>query len=592
MNGSRGLMLADVLDAIARQDLSPTVKRDMASAIRKIGVLLGRNLQEIPADPARLNARFQLIVPSVHGISQQRWANVRSLTLKAIGLVRPVMPGRRLNTMSSAWQVLLDRVEGQSARFRLGPLCRFLSEEGIEPEAVTTDDLLGYRDRLLNESIRSKPELTWDSLLWQWNKAVREIEGFPQVIIERAQRRERKTLDETEFLPSLLADRDAWLDRLQGESLLDEGPVHAVSSSTRKTRAYQIHYFASASVRAGIDVGSLKSLADLVSDKNFEKVMRYIFDDQSRKKSSHLAGIGGAMIAIARHWVLPKSGLSDIECQTILSRMRFVVSRVSPEQEGLTEKNHERLMQFESDEAIGRFLNLPDTLRAEIDTNKLPISQKHAVADVVLALEIMLVAPVRMKNLIGIRIDKHLMRYRDGYMLVFEKAEVKNKTRLQFKLPQPTCEVIDWYLKSIRSERVKGDTDALFLGEDGIQSKAQSSLSNQLSKKVYEKTGLKFNAHLIRHVTSFLYLKEVPGGHHVLRLVLGHKSVDMLQRAYTGAETKSAHSHFDGVIRVLRDRHVQPVKRGRPPKSASLDEVRMRQTGLLPDYGRLKKRGD
>ena len=592
MSGSRGLMLADVLEAISRQELSPTVKRDMASALRKVGSLLGRSLQEIPADPARLNARFQSIVPSVHGISQQRWANVRSLTLKAIGLVRPVMPGRRMNTMTSAWQVILDRVESQSARFRLGPLCRFLSEEGIEPAAVTTDHLLGYRDRLLNESIRSKPELTWDSLLWQWNKAVREIEGFPQVIIERAQRRERKTLDEAEFLPSLLADRDAWLDRLQGESFLDEGPIHAVSSSTRKTRAYQVHYFASASVRAGIDVGSLKSLADLVADDNFEKVMRYIFDDQSRKKSSHLAGIGGAMIAIARHWVLPKSGLSDIECQTILSRMRFIVSRVSPEQDGLTEKNHERLMQFESDEAIGRFLNLPDTLRAEIDKNKLPISQKHAVADVVLALEIMLVAPVRMKNLIGIRIDKHLVRYRDGYMLVFEKAEVKNKTRLQFKLPQPTCEVIDWYLKSIRSERVKGDTDALFLGEDGIQPKAQSSLANQLSKKVYEKTGLKFNAHLIRHVTSFLYLNEVPGGHHVLRLVLGHKSVDMLQRAYTGAETKSAHHHFDGVIRGLRDRHAQPARRGRPPKSESLDQVRMRQTGFLPDHGRLKKRGD
>ena len=269
MIGSRGLMLADVLEAIARQDLSPTVKRDMASALRKVGALLGRSLQEIPADPALLNARFQSIVPSVHGISQQRWANVRSLTLKAIGLVRPVMPGRRLNSLLPAWQVILDRVESQSARFRLGPLCRFLSEEGIEPEAVTSTHLLGYRDRLLNESIRSKPELTWDSLLWQWNKAVREIEGFPQVIIERAQRRERKTLDEAEFLPSLLADRDAWLDRLQGENFLDEGPIHAVSSSTRKTRAYQIHYFASASVRAGIDAGSLKTLADLVSDDNF-----------------------------------------------------------------------------------------------------------------------------------------------------------------------------------------------------------------------------------------------------------------------------------------------------------------------------------
>jgi len=74
--------------------------------------------------------------------------------------------------------------------------------------------------------------------------------------------------------------------------------------------------------------------------------------------------------------------------------------------------------------------------------------------------------------------------------------------------------------------------------------------------------------------------------------VLGHKSVDMLQRAYTGAETKSAHHHFDGVIRGLRDRHAQPAKRGRPPKLQSLDKVRMQKTSLLPDHGRLKRSGD
>ena len=202
-----------------------------------------------------------------------------------------------------------------------------------------------------------------------------------------------------------------------------------------------------------------------------------------------------------------------------------------------------------------------------------------------------MMAPIRNGNLSQIKLDKNLIRYREGYMLVFQEEEVKNKTRLQFILPEETCAMIDWYLKTIRPHRVKGETDALFVGQDGFSSVAQNTLAQQISKKVFQRTGLKFNVHLIRHATSLMFLNQVPGGHHVLRMVLGHKSIDTTLRSYSGAEAKSAVAHFDKVIIGLRDAHqAMPIKpRGRPKKSPIPDPTKLAQS-VLPDSGKLMRR--
>ena len=468
---------------------------------------------------------------------------------------------------------------------------RFLSEDGIGPDQVAEADLIRYRDRLFSESLRRGVKKTWDHIIWEWNRAVREIDGFPQITIDRPSGKDRKTLSPDIFPASFWSDSEIWLDRLQGKDILADGPVRAVSDSTRKTREYQILYFASALVEAGLDPNSLTSLDGLVSPENFEKGMRLLFDRKERQKTSHLGDIGGGLISLARHYVLPRNGTPETDRDTILARMRLIVSRVSQVAEGLTDKNLDRLMQFESPEAVGRFLNLPAELKREVESGKLPINQANATADVALALEIAIMAPVRNSNLSQIKLDKNLIRYREGYMLVFQEEEVKNKQRLQFILPPETCAMVDWYLKTIRANRLKGETDALFLGEDGLKPIAKNTLSTQVAKKVFQKTGLKFNVHLIRHATSLMYLNQVPGGHHVLRMVLGHKSIDTTLRSYSGAEAKSAVAHFDKIITGLRDAHqTQPNRpRGRPKTSQPQDPVKLAQT-ILPDSGRLPKR--
>ena len=591
MSFSRQITLADVMKAVEAMDLPGTTRRDVLSAIRKVGEVLNRHPAEIPADPSRLNARLQEIAPAAIGLSQQRWSNVRSLVLKGIGLVRPVMAGRRITKLMPEWASLRNQVPKEAGRIRLGTLMRFLSEDGIGPDQVAEADLIRYRDRLFSESLRRGVKKTWDHIIWEWNRAVREIDGFPQITIDRPSGKDRKTLSPDIFPASFWSDSEIWLDRLQGKDILADGPVRAVSDSTRKTREYQILYFASALVEAGLDPNSLTSLDGLVSPENFEKGMRLLFDRKERQKTSHLGDIGGGLISLARHYVLPRNGTPETDRDTILARMRLIVSRVSQVTEGLTDKNLDRLMQFESPEAVGRFLNLPAELKREVESGKLPINQANATADVALALEIAIRAPVRNSNLSQIKLDKNLIRYREGYLLTFQEEEVKNKQRLQFILPPETCAMIDWYLKTIRANRLKGETDALFLGEDGLKSIAKNTLSTQISKKVFQKTGLKFNVHLIRHATSLMYLNQVPGGHHVLRMVLGHKSIDTTLRSYSGAEAKSAVAHFDKIITGLRDAHqTQPNRpRGRPKTSQPQDPVKLAQT-ILPDSGRLPKR--
>jgi site-specific recombinase XerD len=187
------------------------------------------------------------------------------------------------------------------------------------------------------------------------------------------------------------------------------------------------------------------------------------------------------------------------------------------------------------------------------------------LADVALAVELLTVTAIRIGNIHSIELDKHLRKYRNRYVLYFTEAEVKNRQRLQFSLPDETCKLIDWYLKDVRPLRLKGVSDALFIGEDGISPKAKNTLSLQIKETIWDFTGLTVNPHLFRHVMAYAYLNENPGAYQVLRLIFGHKSVDTTVNSYSGAETKSAQAHFDRMVQTLREKNYasSPKRRSR-----------------------------
>src|SRR5262245_37069999 len=153
--------LATIPTAIAAAPgLTKAQRQDMTSAVRTAARILGRPPEQIPADPPLLARRLAEVSSVASGISKGRWANVRSLMLKALSLTRPMLPGRHHEPISPAWKRLADKLNrGQATR--LSRLLRWLSGRRITPEALTANDLEVFGTELRASTLARRPEETW-----------------------------------------------------------------------------------------------------------------------------------------------------------------------------------------------------------------------------------------------------------------------------------------------------------------------------------------------------------------------------------------------------------------------------------------------
>ena len=84
---------------------------------------------------------------------------------------------------------------------------------------------------------------------------------------------------------------------------------------------------------------------------------------------------------------------------------------------------------------------------------------------------------------------------------------------------------------------------------------------------VWEACALVVHPHLFRHIAAKLYLEAHAGAYGVVRLALGHKSMNTTTDSYCGTEGAHALAHFDAHILALRARAKNSAasRRGRRP---------------------------
>ena len=269
--------LADLIPLIEQANLSPIQKRDQISAVKTTARLLGATPVEIDTDPIRLRKRLETIAPQAVGLSRGRWNNIRSLVGKALALARPVLPGRQTARLLPEWKALFAPLSRNRAASLLA-MARYFSVRNVRPDEVRLAGLEAYHQGILNDQLRAKPEQTWDMIVWMWNACRREIAGWPDVEIPRSIRREIYVLPWSDFPASLKADVDAFLVRLSGADLSEDGPSRPARAATLKTREYQLRVGASALVHKGVDAESICSLADIVNLERFKLILRFLLD--------------------------------------------------------------------------------------------------------------------------------------------------------------------------------------------------------------------------------------------------------------------------------------------------------------------------
>lgn len=534
--------LADLIDAVNGAELSAVQKRDRVSAIKTAAKALGAEPSDLALNVKLLRRRLEEVSPAALGMTQARWNNVRSLFSRAIELRTPVMSSAQKVSISSAWRALgatLDR----SSQLRLGVLLRFLSGRGVEPDQVTLVDLEAFREAIIENRLRSTPEKTWDGIVWSWNKCASNVAGWPSLPIPREDRRTVYVLPWSDFPASLKADVDAYLKVLSGEVLDEDGPLKALRPLTLKNRAYQARAAASALVTAGTPSGDICSLADIARLEPIKTILNNVL---SRGEGDHKAGafnMANFLKATAEHWVK----VDEAE----LTKIRKIVSKLSPGQKGLTDKNRHRLMPFNDPEIVRRFLNVPSHLASDVRRDGRKTVVSAVSAQLAVAIAILQAVPIRIKNLASLEIDKHVVEQNGRVYVLIDADEVKNNRYYQMELPKDVADLIAWYCLTYRDLLIDAPTAALFPGENH-KSKSPGTLGRQISERIEQRLGLQVNPHLFRHIAAKLYLDRHPGEYGLVSRLLNHSSVATTMAAYTGAETVSAGLHFQSVVAGLR----------------------------------------
>jgi hypothetical protein len=268
-----------------------------------------------------------------------------------------------------------------------------------------------------------------------WQRAENVVEGWPQIEVSIPDLRRRWVSKWDQFPESLQRDCRAWLDRLAGRDLLEDTPFRPVRPPTLEHREWQIRAFASAVILMGRDSATLTCLADLVEMETFKTGLRFFLDGKGGPTTA-IADLASVLKAIARHHVRVTPDHLD--------RIGGIIRRLAPGRVGLTETNRTRLRPFDDRGNVGALLNLPAELMRQARQHRNP--RRGAVrAQLAAAIEILLMAPLRMRNLAKLDIDQNLLRPGRGRALhiVIGAEEVKNREPIEHPLPSDSIDLVE-----------------------------------------------------------------------------------------------------------------------------------------------------
>jgi hypothetical protein len=217
--------------------------------------------------------------------------------------------------------------------------------------------------------------------------------------------------------------------------------------------------------------------------------------------------------------------------------MREVLDEERPE--GFTEKNATLIRQVLAPNVWDRVVNLPFRMMAEArrDRARAPV-QSAVKAQIAVAIAILTIVPVRIKNLTEIRLGLNLSKPAgpgSDYWLNFPDYDVKNRIKLEYALDEYITPLIDEYIHDFWPTLLRGRMeDYLFPGlRSGAKGKV--SFSGQITKRVLKLTGLRITSHQFRHAAGAIILQEQPGNYELVRQILGHRSLSTTIRCTSGS---------------------------------------------------------
>jgi integrase len=525
-------------------------QRDLASALQSLAKGVGRPLDTIPAEPATVRRLLQGVTAAQMGFQPTRWRNIRSLVSAALawdGQIR--VPARLDLPPSPAWAALLGLLASQDTRYRMGRLARYCTRQGIAPEQVDDGVLTAFRTALEQGSLVADPARSQRETAVQWNRAAAAHPSWPQQRLTVPDHRLYYSPPWSTYPASLLQDVAAWLVALQGG---DQGDLWAETAGTRPLRPKTIQgrhavlrLYLGALVLSGEDPATLLDLRSVVTPTRACLALEFFRKRGGVQRSQHLAQVARLVLGIARHWAKRP--------EAELAQLRSMASKVTPPKQGMTLRNQARLRPLQNDAVLDRVLALPETLCREVTQRTRKLGGPNVALarqwQTALLINLLLVMPMRIANLVGLRLGTHLLRAPQGEtFLVLPGEEIKTGQPMDCVLPSKTVLMLERYLERYRPLLGEGGSDWLFPGHTPGQPKSQDGLRDQITTVLAERCGVAMHPHLFRHLSAQMILQAHPGAYGLAQRILGHKQISTTMSFYTGLETGQALRHYHQVV--------------------------------------------
>ena len=545
------LMFANLIGLIEGDcNLKSTRRRDMASGLRRVAKALNRAPQDVYCHGRWLQPRLAKVSPARLGLSRKAWQNAVSDARSAMahaGIVE--RRSNRITDLRSEWQSLWTEVLASERKSLRPALCRFvhfLNNNGFSPAQVSDEHALAYQEALLCNEISKSPEVAYRAAVNAWNLAADVIPDWPKIRLSLECRQKIIRLPDADFPAGLIRDINNLMESLANPNpLAEDGRTRALRPVSIQQYRLQLIRFASEVVKSGVSVDQVQSIAVLLEPDMAERGFRQMLSRNGNKSTATIAEVASRLRNFGKITRQPQ------ETQANLERLARRLA-VAP-QRGMTRKNRDRLRVLQNDESMRDLLNLPGRLFANPPKGKANAYTKALAREDAVAIAILLVCPIRIKNLSGIHLERHIQRPGDGRAyLVLTEDDLKTDRALEFELPQELIQMIDQHLATRAPQMCPAGSSWLFPRRDGQQKVLTSQLASRISERVLKETGFQVNAHLFRHLAVMNWLDANPGGYEVARQLLGHSEVSRTISLYSGLEVKSATRAFADLIETKK----------------------------------------
>ena len=545
---------AAVAAIAADPDLPTDVKSHWPCSLRRVAAFLDRPMALVPARWTAVRIPASRLKATRLGVTQKTLANHLSNVRAALAWMRQEkrVPARGMR-LSLEWEALRDICPKLPHRARLLPLMRFCSVLNIAASAAdeaVIEAFLEYR--------RCTTSLAADvaarrSLARHWNDLVRRVPGWPSQLLFEPPSRKAETFPPWEAYPiGLRYEIEAYLESLTRVRRTPKGKrVPPARATTIRGRRAMLEAALRMATRIGIGMEELTSLASFLDPSVSRCVLEAYWEKSGDEPSIFVINLASLFVGLARSAnCLPAERFEELD------DMRADLEHHRPE--GMTDKNLAAIRTFMQSEAWRKLHHLPQVLMGEAKEASYSSPIKAAVrAQMAVAIAILNVAPIRRGNLGMIRIGENLIRTggpQTPYRLVFPNYDVKNRVKLDFPLDAELTALIDDYLFNYRPVLVADAKNPWLFPGAGESHKLLTTLSVQITSFIEKSIGLRLTVHQFRHLSAAIILKHQPGNYELVRLLLGHRTVQVTIRNYIGLESTHAGEVYGDLVRSLRMR--------------------------------------